>query len=91
MDGAKAQVGFVCMALAHLEQNGPRPDHLTVHEGAWAYCPRDAKADAHEWKPTGGVALGDLELVVRRLRLKNGHDHSVPPAAGARRKRTPVR
>ena len=42
------------------------PDKLTVHEGEWAFCPFDARAEGHRWKTTGGV---DLESVNRRFGL----------------------
>jgi hypothetical protein len=33
---------------------------LTIHEGAWAYCDGVGADDAHQWSPTGGVALESL-------------------------------
>jgi hypothetical protein len=58
----------MCKAQAHLDQNGALVDHLTVHEKAWAYCPSNVRRDGHEWKETGGVTMGELELVVRGMR-----------------------
>ncbi|TME63443.1 MAG: hypothetical protein E6I51_04255, partial [Chloroflexi bacterium] len=60
------------------------PDHLTIHDGQWAYCPQDSRADEHEWQPTGGVRLSDMRAVVRRL--KDGSQpllSSASRAAGA--------
>ena len=69
---AGARVGFVCTAPSHLEKNGALVDHLTIHETAWAYCPLDARAGGHDWKATGGVSMGDLEILVRRMRERAG-------------------
>ncbi len=33
---------------------------LTIHEAAWAYCDAAGADDAHQWSPTGGVALESL-------------------------------
>jgi hypothetical protein len=33
---------------------------LTIHEGSWAYCDGAGADDAHDWSPTGGVALESL-------------------------------
>jgi hypothetical protein len=76
MGTAGARVGFICMAPTHLNKNGALVDHLTIHETDWAYCPSNVRTDGHEWKPTGGVTMGDLELVVRGMRERagsNGH------------------
>lgn len=78
METASARVGFICMAPAHLDKNGPLVDHLTIHETDWAYCPFNVRTDGHEWKPTGGVTMGDLELVIRGMRERAGSNgHSV--------------
>ena len=74
MGTAGARVGFICMARAHLDKNGALVDHLTVHENAWAYCPRDVRVTGHEWQPTGGASLGELEIVVRGLRERVAAD-----------------
>ncbi len=68
MGTAGARVGFVCMAAAHLGKNGALVDHLTVHEKDWAYCPSDVRKGEHDWKPTGGVTMGELEVVVKGMR-----------------------
>lgn len=75
---AGAQVAFICTAPAHLDRNGALVDHLTIHENGWAYCPSNARTDGHDWKPTGGVTIGELEIVVRGMRERagvNGHSH----------------
>jgi hypothetical protein len=40
---------------------------VTIHDGAWAYCPAGARAD-HGWEPIEPVTLTDLKLVGVRLR-----------------------
>jgi len=59
-------IAFVCVRSAHHNGKAP-PDHLTIHDGQWAYCPQDSRADEHEWQPTGGARLSDMRAVVRRL------------------------
>ena len=64
------------MAPAHLDRKGGVVDHLTIHDAVWAYCPQNVRTDGHEWKPTGGVSMGDLEIQVRGMRERagvNGH------------------
>jgi hypothetical protein len=68
MGTAGARVGFICMAPAHLQKNGALVDHLTIHETHWAYCPSNVRTDGHDWKETGGVSMGDLEILVRGMR-----------------------
>lgn len=73
---AGARVGYVCMAAAHLNNNGALVDHLTIHQTDWAYCPSNVRTDGHDWKPTGGVSMGDLEILVRGMCERagvNGH------------------
>lgn len=82
-----ARIGFVCTEPAHLDQNGTPSDHLTIHDRAWAYCPRDARAGGHEWKPTGGVPLTDIEMVVRGMRIKNGNGNGGGPKVPANQAR----
>lgn len=67
------------MAPEHLDRNGALVDHLTIHETDWAYCPSNARTDGHDWKATGGVSMGDLEILVRGMRERagvNGNGHS---------------
>jgi hypothetical protein len=78
MTTAGARIGFVCMEPAHLEKNGALVDHLTIHETDWAYCPSNVRIDGHDWKATGGVSIGDLEILVRGMRERagaNGDSH----------------
>ncbi len=68
MATAGARVGFICVAPAHLDNNGAVVDHLTIYETDWAYCPSNVRIDGHDWKATGGVPLGELEILVRGMR-----------------------
>jgi hypothetical protein len=77
---AGARIAFLCRAPAHLDKNGALVDHLTVHEKAWAYCPSNVRIDGHDWKPTGGVTMGELEIVVRGMRERaTGSAAARPP------------
>ncbi len=58
---ATAAIHYLCANPAHETGEGrPDVDRLTIHDGKWAYCPRDARASAHEWTETGGVRLEEL-------------------------------
>jgi hypothetical protein len=93
MGTAGARVGFICVAPAHLEKDGALVDHLTIHQTDWAYCPSNVRTNGHDWKATGGVSLGDLEILVRGMRERaasNGDPRTriasaARPSAGARR------
>jgi hypothetical protein len=54
-----------CVASDH-QASGLFPDKLTVHEGAWAFCRFNARADGHDWKATGGA---DLDVLLRHVGL----------------------
>ena len=69
-----ARIGFICMTPAHLNKNGALVDHLTINEKEWAYCPSNVRIAGHDWKPTGGVTLTELDMVVRRMRERAGLD-----------------
>ncbi len=64
----ESPVAFECRAPSHRTGEGGGPDKLTVHLGQWAYCPFDARAEGHEWEPTGGVPLAMLRQGARRER-----------------------
>jgi len=68
MGTARPTVAFICMSPAHLQKNGALVDHLTIRDKMWAYCPSNVRADGHDWKETGGVPIGDLEILVRGMR-----------------------
>ncbi len=66
-------IAYKCSAPAH-RTGDAGPDKLTVHAGEWAFCPYDAKADGHQWVPTGGLPLTMLRhtAVLRRTEVKEG-------------------
>jgi hypothetical protein len=50
-------VKFVCAAKAHADGHGDSA--LTIHDGAWAFCPRGGAAVDHDWQPSDGLRLAD--------------------------------
>jgi hypothetical protein len=78
MGTAGARIAYVCTTPAHLTRNGAVVDHITIHEQAWAYCPSDVRKGEHTWKATGGVSLGELEVLVRGMRERTGGNGSRP-------------
>jgi hypothetical protein len=67
--GAKL-IAFECTASAH-QPTLIYPDKLTIHDGAWAFCPFDARATGHLWRSTGGA---DLETLLRHVGLSVSAD-----------------
>ncbi len=68
-------VAYQCETPSHRVREGGGPDKLTVHQGQWAFCPFDAKADGHRWVPTGGLTLSMLRHTAAmrvRERGRNG-------------------
>ena len=64
--GKEALIGFFCMKPEHrAAQNGSIADHLTVTDGVWAYCARDARLADHVWEPTGGISVSGVERFAR--------------------------
>ena len=64
--GKAALIAFFCMNPEHRSaQNGSKSDHLTVADGAWAYCAGDARRTDHVWEPTGGISVSDVERFAR--------------------------
>ena len=59
-------VRFVCRAKEHVDAT-PDPtmdvgSPVTIHDGAWAYCPAGART-GHEWEAIEPVSLTELKLV----------------------------
>lgn len=52
-------IAFECVARDH-QPTLLHPDKLTVHDGEWAFCAFDARAEGHEWRRTGGMDLASL-------------------------------
>jgi hypothetical protein len=59
-------VRFVCRSSVHSEASRNPTEAVrspvTIHEGAWAYCPGGAGVE-HEWEAIEPVTLADLRLV----------------------------
>lgn len=69
MPEERALIHYRCIEPKHQEAKTPGPsDLLTVHEGKWAYCPYDIRADGHTWKETGGITVTEIRLLVDRER-----------------------
>jgi hypothetical protein len=58
-----ALIHYCCTNPEHASQ---RPDglidKLTLHDGKWAYCPRNTHLRGHRWTPTGGAPLETIVL-----------------------------
>ena len=50
-------VKFMCSATAHAA--GRSDAALTIHDGAWAFCPAGAEATGHQWVPSDGLPIAD--------------------------------
>lgn len=59
-------VRYICRAQAHLAASRNASvavgSPVTIHEGAWAYCPAGSRIE-HEWQAIEPVSLADLKLV----------------------------
>jgi hypothetical protein len=84
-------VKFVCVAKAHLA--GRSDSALTIHGGAWAFCPMGGDGKGHDWKASDGLPLADaLRFTPRQPATERVPSASAQPpkaAPAARRKATP--
>jgi hypothetical protein len=59
-------VRFICRAKAHVDASRNATvavgSPVTIHEGAWAYCPAGSRSD-HTWEAIEPVTLTDLKLI----------------------------
>ena len=59
-------VRFVCRAQAHMGASRNTAvaagSPVTIHEGAWAYCPAGSRID-HVWEAIEPVTLAGLKLI----------------------------
>jgi hypothetical protein len=77
--GKEALIAFFCMKPDHrAAQNGTISDHLTVTEGVWAYCAKDARLADHVWEPTGGIAMNEVERFARSRDARDMRDPGDP-------------
>lgn len=70
-------VKFVCVARAHAA--GRSDSGLTIHAGAWAFCPLGADGPGHDWTPSDGLPLADAMRFTPR-----GQATETVPSASAR-------
>jgi hypothetical protein len=64
--GKEALIAWFCMKAEHrAAHNGSVSDHLTIADGLWAYCTRDARLADHVWEPTGGISVNEVERFAR--------------------------
>ncbi|HYK98799.1 MAG TPA: hypothetical protein VEU77_10460 [Candidatus Acidoferrales bacterium] len=69
-------IQFCCVAADHQDAKGSSSDTLTIHEGKWAFCPYDIRANGHEWEATGGVSVAEVRRLVDRGR--SAHRSATP-------------
>jgi hypothetical protein len=59
-------VRFICRSSIHLEASRTPTEAVrspvTIHDGAWAYCPGGAQTE-HEWEAIEPVSLANLKLI----------------------------
>lgn len=78
-------IHYRCSAPAHQQGVEARTaDTLTVHEGKWAYCPKDIREKDHVWEPTGGIRIELLRRGSPTINL----DLDVRPHLGTKRPST---
>jgi hypothetical protein len=58
-----ASIRSVCVRPQH-RAFGSDPRTITVHDGAWAYCPDGAEGE-HEWRTIEPIDLDELARSVR--------------------------
>lgn len=81
-----------CDAAGHQQAPAGRTaDTLTVHDGLWAYCPRDVAADGHAWISTGGVQIELLRRGAPTISLDADVEPRATPAKSAARGRAAER
>ncbi|MDP9246323.1 MAG: hypothetical protein M3O64_06665 [Chloroflexota bacterium] len=57
-------VKYICGARAHAD--GRSESALTIHQGAWAFCPMGGDATGHDWKPSDGLPLPEAMRLTTR-------------------------
>lgn len=71
-------VKFVCTSKAHAKAH--RDAALTIHDGAWAFCPAGSEAKAHEWAPSEGLPIADAMRFTPRQQAPTAvPDETAPP------------
>ena len=75
-------VKFVCAARAHA--SGRSDSALTIHDGAWAFCPAGADASGHEWAPSDGLPIADAMRFTPRQQAPTAAPAEIAPTQPAR-------
>jgi hypothetical protein len=84
--GKEALIAFFCIKPEHrAAQNGSISDHLTVTDGVWAYCARDARLADHAWEPTGGISVSEVERFARSRDTREAREPRTEPGLSAPR------
>ena len=85
--GKEAPILFFCVKPEHrvAAQNGSTSDHLTVTDGSWAFCARDARLVDHVWEPTGGISVSEVERFARYRDTREAREARTQPELSARR------
>jgi len=90
--GKEALIKFFCMKPEHrAAQNGSMSDHLTVTDGVWAYCARDARLADHLWEPTGGISVSEVERFARARDTRDASELPTRPDLSKSVRRAPVK
>lgn len=82
---AESLVFYECTAAEH-RVGGGSPDKLTIHQGQWAFCPFDSRAEGHEWVRTEGFALEVMLMRHRdalRVEAELADKGAEPPRGGS--------
>jgi hypothetical protein len=57
---------------------------LTIHDGAWAFCPTGAGGKGHDWKASAGLPLTDaLRFTPRQQAMEVVPSASAQPPTAA--------
>lgn len=56
---SEPSIAYLCDEPSH-QIGQVSADTLTIHDGQWAFCRQDAKANGHVWRQTSGVPLYQL-------------------------------
>ena len=68
-------IKHICIAAGHAD--GRSESALTIHDGAWAFCPMGGDAKGHQWRPSDGLPLAEA------MRLTTRQQAAAAAAAGA--------
>ena len=72
-------VRYVCRAPTHLAASRNATvavsSPVTIHEGAWAYCPAGSRIE-HAWQAIEPVTLADLKLIEVMRPREVAHEES---------------